>query len=127
MPASGPKGALFPTALRAGAAVIACRIIKAGADQDHGIHATAVSSIFVGISEEDQPTAEKPFRLAHRPGELVRVEAGAAVAAGADITSDATGRGVTAVATNQIIGSCKNAAAAAGDLITVEIRYGVKP
>lgn len=127
MPANGPKGALFPTALRAGAAVSACRILKAGADQDHAIHATAVASIFTGISEEDQPTVDKPFRVAHRPGEIVRVEAGAAVAAGADLTSDANGRAVTAVSTNQIIGSAKNAATALGDLITVEIRYGVKP
>jgi hypothetical protein len=127
MPAAGPKGALFPTTYRSGAAIVACRILKAGADQDHAIHATAVSSVFIGISEEDQPTAEKPIRVAHRSHELVRVEAGAAVAAGADLTSDANGRAVTAVSTNQIIGTAKNAAAALGDLITVEMRYGIKP
>lgn len=127
MPAMGPKGALFPTAYRVGAAVLPCRILKVGADQDHVIHATAVSSVPVGISEEAQPTTDKPVRVAHRPGELVRVEAGASITAGSNVTSDGTGRGVAAVSTNQMVGIAKNAAAAAGDLITVEIRYGIMP
>ena len=127
MPAVGPKGALQPTAYRVGAAVLACRILKRGADVDHVIHATAVSSVPVGISEEDQPTVDKPVRVAHRPGELVRVEAGLAFAIDAELTSDATGRAVAAVATNQYVAISRGAALAAGDLVTCEIRYGIKP
>lgn len=121
----GAKGALQPSFLRAGAAITACRIIKRGADADHGIHATAAAQP-VGISEEDMATVDKPFRIAHRPGELVRVEAGAAIALDAEVASDANGRAVTAVATNPVVGIARQAAAALGDLITVEIRYGVK-
>jgi hypothetical protein len=127
MPAVGPKGALFPSAYRVGAAVISCRILKRGADKDHVIHNTAATIMGVGISEEDQATVDKPVRVAHRPGELVRVEAGAAFAADVEITSDATGRGVAAVSTNPYIAISREAALAAGDLVTVEIRYGIKP
>jgi hypothetical protein len=127
MPAVGPKGALQPSAYRVGAAVVACRILKRGASADLVIHNTAATIRPVGISEEDQATVDKPVRVAHRPGELVRVEAGAAIAADVRITSDANGRAVTAVATNQIIGWSRNAALALGDLITVEIEYGIMP
>ena len=125
MPSMGPKGALMPTAYVAGAAIVACRILKAGADADHAVHASAASSVPIGISEEDQPTAELPVRVAHRPGELVRVEAGAALSAAAKLTSDSTGRAITATTGNQVVGIARNAALAAGDLITVEIQYGV--
>jgi hypothetical protein len=127
MSAVGPKGALQPSAYRVGAAVLPCRILKRGADVNHVIHATAVSSVPVGISEEGQATVDKPVRVAHRPGELVRVEAGAAIAIDTAVTSDATGRAVAAVSTNQSVGITRDAALAAGDLVTVEIRYGIVP
>ena len=121
------KGALFPSAIRAGAAITACRILKRGADAAHAIHAAAAADQPVGISEEDQATVDKPVRVAHRPGELVRVEAGAAIALDANLTSDASGRAVTAATGNKCVGVAREAAAAAGDLITCEIRYLVAP
>ena len=127
MPAVGPKGALQPSAYRVGAAVEANRILKRGASPDLVVHNTAATIRPVGITEEAQATVDKPVRVAHRPGELVRVEAGAAIAADVRITSDANGRAVAAVATNQIIGWSRNAALALGDLITCEIEYGVMP
>lgn len=125
--ASGPKGALFPTTLRAGAAVVACRFIKRGADKNTGIHNTAATIRHLGISEEDQPTVDKPFRMAHRPGELVRVEIGAAVALDALLTSDANGRAVTAATTNQVGAIAREAGTTLGDLVLCEIVYMVAP
>jgi hypothetical protein len=49
----------------------------------------------------------------------VEVTAGAAVAAGALVMSDATGRAITATATNKIHGQALTAAAAAGEVITI--------
>jgi hypothetical protein len=127
MPAPGPKGALFPTAYRAGAAVTACRMVKRGADADSVIHNAAATTPSLGITEEDQATVGKPVRVAHRPGELVRVEAGAATALDAFLTSDATGRAVTAATGNQVTAIGRQVAAAAGDLILCEIRYQLAP
>lgn len=127
MPAVGPKGALQPTAYRVGAAVLANRILKRGADVDHVLHGSAATSVPVGISEEAQPTVDKPVRVAHRPGELVRVEAGAAFAIDVELTSNASGQAVAAVSTNPYVAISRGAALAAGDLVTCEIRYGIKP
>lgn len=127
MPAIGPKGALMPSSVRAGAAITACRFLKRGADDSHAVHNTAATIIPLGISEMDQPTADKPCRYAHRSGELVELEAGAAIALDALLTSDGTGRGTTAATGNQYGAIARQAAAAAGDLICVEIRYGVAP
>lgn len=125
MPAAGPKGALFPTAYRAGAAITACRAVKRGADADSVIHNAAATTPSLGISEEDQATVGKPVRIAHRPGEMVRWAAGAAIALDALLTSDANGRAVTAAATNQVTAKARQAAAVLDDLILVEIWYGV--
>lgn len=51
-----------------------------------------------------------------------KVVAGAAVTAGDEIMSDATGRAITAVATNQGLGVALSAAAGAGVIIPVLIR-----
>lgn len=49
------------------------------------------------------------------------VVAGAAVATGAMVTSDATGRAITAATGNAVNGTAMNAAAAAGDVIEVRL------
>jgi hypothetical protein len=58
-----------------------------------------------------------------------KVVAGAAVLAGAEVASDATGRAVTAVSTDHYAGRAITAAGAAGDIISVLLntRAGVKP
>lgn len=127
MPAPGPKGALFPTTYRAGAALTACRMVKRGADDSSAILNAAATTRSLGITEEDQPTVGKPCRIAHRPGEMIRVEAGAAIALDALLTSDATGRAVTAATGNQVTAIARQVAAAAGDLIVAEIAYLVAP
>lgn len=125
--ASGPKGALFPTTYRAGAAVAACRMVKRGADKNTVIQNTAATIRSLGITEEDQATVDKPVRIAHRPGEMVRVEIGAAVALDALLTSDANGRAVTAATTNQVTAIAREAGTTLGDLVLCEIVYMVAP
>jgi predicted RecA/RadA family phage recombinase len=51
-----------------------------------------------------------------------KVEVGAAVAAGAALMSDATGRAVTATGTNPICGYALHSAAAAGQVVPVLLR-----
>lgn len=56
-------------------------------------------------------------------GRLVPVAVGAAVAAGANLTSNASNRGITAVATNVINGIAVDAGGADGDLVTCLFGY----
>jgi hypothetical protein len=57
-----------------------------------------------------------------------KVAAGAAVAAGDLLTIDATGRVITALSTNHVLGKAQSAASAAGELVTVVLKYsGVAP
>jgi len=53
-----------------------------------------------------------------------KVVAGAAVAAGMGVMPDASGRAVTATATNKVQGISLEAAAGAGEIITVLLRGG---
>ena len=55
------------------------------------------------------------------PGDTSKVIAGAAVAAGADVSSDAAGAGVTSATTEYILGKCLTAVANANELMTVQL------
>lgn len=119
-------GALFPKPTRAGAAITANRFLKPGADADHVIHNAAATTAGCGVSEEDQPTTDKPLRMAFRPGEEVRVEAGGTFNANVELTSDSSGRAVAAASGNQYQAISRAASTGAGELVKCEIRYGVK-
>lgn len=56
---------------------------------------------------------------------ITKVVAGAAVAAGANVASDAAGKGVTATAADQINGIALTAASGANELITIVVASGV--
>lgn len=120
MPTGGPKTALFPNTYLAGAAIVRGRAVKRGADANHVIHGTA-ASINLGIAEDNQDTVDRPLRVADRHGEQVWAEAGAAFALDAELTSDANGRLIAAVATNPIVAYAEQAATALGDLVSVKI------
>lgn len=120
MPASGPKGALLPNTYRAGAAVVRFRAVMRGADVNHAIPATA-NATPLGISTDNQQTAERPVTVADRPGERVWAEAGAAFALDALLTSDANARLVTATTGQKVHAISRQAAAALGDVVDVEI------
>jgi len=60
-------------------------------------------------------------------GGVVKVKAGAAIAnAGVKVMCDATGRAVTATATNHVAGESMEAAAAAGEVIRIRLTDGTK-
>lgn len=72
----------------------------------------------VGVSAQEALVADEPMAVAELSG-VMKVEAGAVVAQDADVASDATGRAVTAVATDTVAGSALDAAGAAGEIIRV--------
>lgn len=55
---------------------------------------------------------------------ITKVVAGAAVTAGAQVMSDATGRAVTATTGNHIAGQALETAANAGEIISVFLKHG---
>lgn len=123
---TGPKTALHPTTGIAGAAIVKHRAVKRGADANTYILGTA-NSINVGIAADDQDTAGRTFAYGHRPGELVTVEAGAAFALDAFLTSDANGRLVTATTGQNVCAVAREASTALSQLVTAEIRYQLAP
>lgn len=69
----------------------------------------------LGVANTDYAAGEQAGVATH--GEIL-VEAGAAVAVGAQVESDASGRAVT-LSTGVAFGTARDAAAAAGDIIRV--------
>lgn len=70
-------------------------------------------------SVPDTAGTSRAIAVVTNNGCRVEVEAGAAVAVGADIGSDAEGRAISAVATNPIFGKALTAASAAGEIVEV--------
>ncbi len=118
----GSKTALFASTLKAGLAtdIIQYRTVKRGADMDHGVRGTA-AAVCLGIAMDNQDNIEKSFPLAHRAGEIVQGEVGAAVAIDAKLASDANGRLITAVSTNPVVAIAREAATTLSQLIAVEL------
>jgi Uncharacterized conserved protein (DUF2190) len=109
------------------AAIPINRIVKAGAT-DRGVTlAIAPADFIIGVVNET------PIAIAER-ADVVRVgiawvEAGAAIARGAPLTSDAIGRAVTAApaagANVRLVGFADEAATAAGDVIRFILAPGL--
>lgn len=116
----GPKGALFPNTAVAGGAIVRGTAIKRGADLNTAVQGTA-ASVNLGIAIDDQPTIGRTFSYAHRPGESVDARAGAAFALDALLTSDASGKLITAVSTNPVVAVARRAATAVDQLVPVEL------
>lgn len=97
-------------------------IIEAGTGEvvQAGANAEAV-----GISLEAAAAANDPaIPVALLDGAKVEVEAGAAVALGADVTSDAAGKAVAATVGQRVLGFALTAAAADGEVITIVAQKG---
>jgi hypothetical protein len=109
----------------AAAAIPAFRIVKFTAAGVVGL-ATSATDASIGVMNEVSPLAGERCDVV-RTG-IAYVEAGAAIALGAPVTSDATGRGVTAApaagVNNRIIGIAEEIASAAGDVIGVLLEPG---
>jgi hypothetical protein len=111
----------------AGAAIAPFRIIKfSGAGTC--IQSAAATDLSIGLSNEVGPAIGERF-----DGVLTGIgylEAGAAFALGAEITSDSVGRGVTAApaagVNNRIVAIALEAAVALGDIVPVLLAQGVK-
>lgn len=104
----------------AGGAIPAYRIVKLSAAETVVAAAAATDSL-IGVNAD--LTVVSSERVDVLLEGIAFVEAGAAVALGAQLTSDASGRGVTAApaagVNNRVIGIALEAASAAGDVIRV--------
>lgn len=105
----------------AATAVARYSVVALDAADDSVKLATDVGDSLIGISAEPADVSAGERIDVHFCG-IVKVKAGAAVAKGAWLTVDASGRVVTSAAeTDERIGKALSAAAAADDVISVEI------
>jgi hypothetical protein len=86
-----------------------------------GVAHAAAGAKAIGVSMGDQPTVGGMVAFEGNPGKVVPVEAGAAVTAGAEVQSDATGRAIP-LAAGRANGTAWTAAGAAGTIIFVQIQ-----
>lgn len=107
----------FPVSLTATAAISRRRFVVAGATARTCTQASAATQVAIGVAEEAAAAAgaEVPVRILG----ITQVEAGAAIVAGAQVTTDASGRAVTAATANNVFGVAQTAAGAAGDMVMV--------
>lgn len=110
----------------AGGAIPAYRIVKLSAESTV-VLATAATDGLMGVNGAVAPASGERCDVA-KVG-VSYIEAGAAIALDAPVTSDASGRAVTAApaagANVRVIGFADEAATAAGDLIKVTLSLGV--
>jgi hypothetical protein len=118
---AGPKGGLQPNTAIAGAIITKGQFLKRGADQNTLIPNTAATIQSVAVALDDQDTAGRTLPVADQPGELVLVRAGAAFALDALLTSDGTGRAITAATTNKVLAVAREAATAVDQLVTAQL------
>lgn len=110
----------------AGAAINAFRLVKLSAASTVVLAAAATDGL-IGVNGSVAPVSGERCDVA-KVG-VSYVEAGAAIALGAPVTSDAVGRGITAApaagANVRIVGFADEAATAAGDVIKVTLAFGL--
>lgn len=106
----------------AGAAVNGYRFVKPGASDNQVLLAAAATDAIVGVS--DALGGISGGRVDVHYAGIVEVELGGTVAAGAQLTADSVGRGVTAASTNRT-GGIALVAGVLGDIIDVLIAPGL--
>lgn len=111
----------------AGADVSAGRFVRVSATKDsrgsYVMQHCGAGARANGVAERDAVGGVKDWRGGFnvvRRGAIARVTAGAAVAAGDDVQSDATGRAIT-VAAGVALGMAMHDVAAAGDVLEVDL------
>ena len=80
----------------------------------------------VGIALDSASTNGDVIPVAQLDGSRMEIEAGAAVANGSLIASDATGRAIVATSGNPILGRAVVAASAAGEIIDIITARGAR-
>lgn len=99
------------------------RFVVITADRTVGLAGAAARADGVLMSTADAAGQEVAVAT-EGSGNSIRIEAGAAFAAGAKLAPDATGRAVTAGAAAQYSAVATQAATAAGDLVECHLRSG---
>lgn len=109
------------------AAIPAYRQVKFGASSGAVLLAAAATDAVIGVSNELGPALGERCDIIAVG--IAYIEAGAAITRGALVTSDATGRAVTAAPSagtnNRYIGIAYDSATAAGDVIPVLVHPGM--
>lgn len=122
---SGPNRTLVKT-FTAEAAITKHRIVKFGAANGQVLQAAAVGDAMFGAAAELDVAIND--RVDVQVAGIAEIEAGAAIALGALVTSDAVGRAVAAApvagTNNRIIGTAMTDALALGDIIPVLLAPG---
>jgi hypothetical protein len=106
----------------AGAVINPYRICKPGAADGAAIQAAAAADFSFGVSDSLGAAAIGDRVDIHTAG-LVEVEYGAGVTRGAQLTSDADGKAVTAAAGNRTIGIAR-VSGVLGDICPVQLAPG---
>lgn len=110
--------AVKPLSVVAGAVVALNRLVKINSS-GRVIQGAAGTDECIGVSLENAAANGDAIPIALLDGGKMEIESGAAVSAGDEITSDATGRAVAATIGQPIAGWAEEAAAGAGEFITV--------
>lgn len=84
-----------------------------------GADAIGVSLEMYDDSEHTAGNATRSIPVAVNQGMRIEVEAGAAIAIGADVSSDAAGKAITSATGDAILGKALSAASADGEVIEV--------
>lgn len=109
----------FTKTFHAAGAVTKRRLVAFDAAGDV-LQASAPANNLIGVSDTAGDVV-LGGRIDVIMGGQPEVEAGAAIVPGAPVTTDATGRAVTAAATNVAIGFAVEGADAAGDIVTINL------
>lgn len=121
---SGP-GYEFVRPFKAGGAINIYRMVKISAN-DTVVQCTATTDKPIGIALEEISAGDATAgrQVAVCVFGISRVIAGAAIAAGADVGPDASGRAITATATNYTVGKALESASTAGDHVDITFLPG---
>ena len=95
------------------------RFVKASATEGQVVAIAAATDRPVGIQEDAPDAAGKAIEAVYSG--ITEAEAGAAIAQGAQIQTDAQGRAITLATGGHPVGSALQAAAGAGDRISVVV------
>jgi type IV pilus biogenesis protein CpaD/CtpE len=104
-----------------GAAIGKNLVVDAGATQDEIVLPAGVTSLHVGVTEEDVP--DQGTRSIQTEGKA-KIKTSAAIAINTMVQAGTDGRIATAATSSTVIGITKQAATAANDVIEVELWKG---
>lgn len=118
--ADSNKAGISDLPFKSGAAIIINRLVKLDTTAARQVlQSAAAADKFVGVAQEAATAAGIPIAVQSASGTIAKLEAGAAVAIGDQISADSSGRGITAVTSANTAGIALSAASAAGDVFEI--------